>query len=368
MSGSLQQLSARLTSRFPWTSAPLIVAAPMRVLAGPRLAVAVSAAGGFGFIGPAAKTKAMKDDLEEARQLIKESVELRDKLSDIAASSSPSNLPIGVGFQLWSDDLATAAQLVQQYRPSVAWLYAPRDEQKDYALWSSTLRRASPDIAIWIQIGTVAEAELLSKLAQVPDAIVVQGAEAGGHGRAHDGLGLLALLPEVAQVLQQNGHENIPLIAAGGIVNGRGAAAALCLGATGVAIGTRFLAATEARISRGYQQEIVRARDGGANTTRTVLYNQLRGTVGWPEQYAPRTIINRSYVDHVNGVPFDTLQKLHDEVVVRGDQAWGPEGRVATYAGASVGLIHDVRPAASLVRDIQRDTVRVLQSLQGGKL
>ena len=66
MSNSLQHLSKRLTSRFPWVVAPFIVAAPMRVLAGPMLAVGVSATGGLGFIGPAVKTKDVKDDLEEA--------------------------------------------------------------------------------------------------------------------------------------------------------------------------------------------------------------------------------------------------------------------------------------------------------------
>jgi nitronate monooxygenase len=366
MSHSLQHLVKGLTSRFPWISAPLIVGAPMRVLGGPKLAVSVSAAQGLGFIGPAPETKNMKDDLEEARRLIQDTPELRHKLS-VESSNHPPSLPIGVGFQLWSDDLATATQLIQQYRPCVAWLYAPKDAQKDYVAWSSAFRRAFPDIAIWIQVGTVAEVRQLLGLPELPDAIVVQGAEAGGHGRAEDGIGLMTLLPEVTDLLRKGGHD-IPLLAAGGIVDGRGGAAAFCLGANGIAMGTRFLAATEARISRGYQQEIVRANDGGVITTRTLLYNQLRGTVGWPKNYAPRTIINRSYLDYISGVPFENLQTLHDEALGRGDQAWGPEGRVATYAGASVGLIHDIRDAGSLVRDTRRDTVTILGAFQGTKL
>ncbi|KAL6251959.1 hypothetical protein RBB50_002169 [Rhinocladiella similis] len=363
MSGPVEHLSGRLVSRFPWVSGPLIVGAPMRVLAGPKLAVSISAAGGLGFLGPAVKTKSMGDDLEEARKLIHDAPEFRRALG-----AEPTNcaLPIGVGFQLWSDDLPTASDLIKQYRPSVAWLFAPKDDPEDYIAWSSEIRRAFSGISIWIQIGTVAEALRLLDLPAPPDALVVQGAEAGGHGHATDGMGLMTLLPEIADAVQKRRSE-MQLLGAGGIANGRGAAAALCLGADGVAMGTRFLAATEARISRGYQREIVRASDSGVSTTRTVLYNQLRGTVGWPKHYAPRTIINRSYVDYLAGTPFETLQALHDEALTRGEEAWGPEGRTATYAGASVGLIHDVRDAASLVQNIRDETKRIL-GLQREKL
>ena len=338
----------------------------MRVLAGAKLAVAISAAGGLGFIGPAVQTRKMEDDLEEARRLTQNTThflhnhgpELPDKTA---------TLPVGLGFQLWSDDLATAAKLTQQYRPCVAWLYAPNDVKKDYIAWSSQIRHASPDTAIWIQIGTVREVQQLLEMPELPDTIVVQGAEAGGHGRAEDGMGLLTLFPEVADLVRERGYD-IPLLAAGGIADGRGVAAALCLGASGTAMGTRFLASSEARINRGYQQEIVRATDGGTSTTRTLLYNQLRGTVGWPKQYAPRTIINRSYIDQQSGIPFETLKELHDEASTKDDLGWGPEGRLATYAGASVGLIKDVSDASKLVQDIQKETVTILRRLGGAKI
>ena len=363
MPNPLQVLPKRLASRLPWVSAPLVVGAPMRVLAGPELAVAISAAGGLGFLGPAAKAENMKNDLENVRNLTAK------VFKSSGSSAATTSLPIGVGFQLWSDDVTAAAQLIEEYRPSVAWLYAPDDEQEDYATWSTALRRASPDIAIWVQIGTVAEARLLLESSELPDALVVQGTEAGGHGRAEDGIGLITLFPEVAERVAHSGH-NIPLLAAGGIVDGRGATAAFGLGADGVALGTRFLASFEARISRGYQDEIVRATNGGVATTRTLLYNQLRGTVGWPKNYSPRTIINRSYIDHKNGTAFETLKELHDEAVGRGDEAWGLEGRTATYASASVGLIHDVRHAGSIVKDIQAEVITIVRKLnvEGARL
>ncbi|ETN40617.1 uncharacterized protein HMPREF1541_04894 [Cyphellophora europaea CBS 101466] len=347
-------------SRLPWITKPLVVGAPMRVFASPELAVAVSAAGGLGFIGPGAKTEHMQPDLERARELIRTKYQSLDSVSSTKASGATSSvLPVGVGFQLWSDHLETATRLIEQYRPCAVWLFAPRDERKDIDLWSRSVREAYSDAQVWVQIGTVAEVERLLELSRPPDVIVAQGAEAGGHGRAEDGTGIITLVPEIADLLSQRGS-NIPIIAAGGIADGRGAAAAHCLGAKGVALGSRFLAASEARISKGYQQEVVRASDGGPSTTRTLLYNHLRGTFGWPKEYAPRTIINRSFIDHRAGASFESLQVLHDEATAKGDDGWGPEGRLATYAGASVGLIRDVKPAGQIVQDLQREMQSIL--------
>ena len=342
------------TARFPWTKAPLLVAAPMRVMSGPDLAVAVSSAGGLGFLGPNTSTEKMDGDLRTASALIA-------KQRVLAQHHSSTRIPLGVGFQLWNDDLNVAAQLLRDYRPAVAWLYAPQDEA-DFSKWSATLRDASSGTPIWIQIGTVGEVQRLISQSPLPDAFVVQGSEAGGHGRAEDGMGVISLVPEVVDLLKRH-NVDVPVIAAGGIADGRGASAALCLGAKGFAMGTRFLASNEARISKGYQQEVVRATDAGTNTTRTLLYNHLRGTFGWPKAYAPRTIINRSFVEHQAGTSFQDLQALHDEAAAKGDAAWGPEGRVATYAGASIGLIDSVKSADQIVQELQQGIESILGAL-----
>ncbi|KAJ5106560.1 hypothetical protein N7456_003235 [Penicillium angulare] len=346
-------MAAKLLSHYPWASSPFLISAPMRVMSGPALAVAVSRAGGLGFIGPGIKTKDVGVDLEEASGLIEKA-----RASTTAFNSLPSatpSLPIGVGFQLWGDDLDIAVASIEKFKPCAVWLYAPKDGPNDYDQWSRRIRQVSPETKIWIQIGTLGEAKQLLQISERPDVIVVQGAESGGHGRTTDGLGIMSLFPEIADAIATS---QIPLVAAGGIVDGRGTAAALCLGASGVAMGTRFLASNEARISRGYQNEVVRASDGAANTTRTLLYNHLRGTFGWPAEYSPRTIINKSYIEHQSGAAFDELKGLHDEALKAGDNGWGPNGRLATYAGASIGLIHNVANAAEIVRGVQEDTVK----------
>lgn len=351
-------MAAKLLSRYPWVSFPLIVSAPMRVMSGAALAVAVSRAGGLGFIGPRVKTQDMSGDLEEASALINKA---RTSSSPPAAfHSQDSLLPIGVGYQLWGDDLDVAVASIKKFKPCATWLFAPKNGPEEFTKWSRKIRHALPQTQIWIQIGTLSEAQQLLQSPELPDVVVIQGAEAGGHGRAADGIGLMTLLPEVADALK---HSSIPLLAAGGIADGRGAAAALCLGAAGAVMGTRFLASTEARISQGYQKEILRASDGAVTTTRTLLYNHLRGTLGWPPQYSPRTIINKSFEEQRAGIAFEELQRRHDEALEAGDGGWGPEGRLATYAGASVGLIHNVRDAGDIVREVREDALGRIRSL-----
>jgi nitronate monooxygenase len=333
---------------------PFIVSAPMRVMSGPELALAVSSAHGLGFIGPGAKPEDTITDLVNARNLLDAATV---KAFDRAGIDT--ELPIGAGFQLWNGDLQTAARAVREHRPCAAWLFAPRNGLDELDEWTNALREAYSDVYIWTQVGTLQEALDVPKSHSRPDVLVIQGAEAGGHGTAEGAMGLMSLLPEVADAVSKT---DMLLFAAGGIADGRGVAAALALGADGVVLGTRFLASREARISKGYQQEVVRATDGARSTVRTTLYNQLRGT-NWPKQYSPRGIVNQSWHNHQAGTPFDELKRVHDKAALAGDSGWGPEGRLSTYAGASIGLVRSVEPAGKLVEQLRRETSDKLRRL-----
>ncbi|KAH7324572.1 hypothetical protein B0I35DRAFT_424485 [Stachybotrys elegans] len=342
-----------LTQFYTWARAPFIVSAPMRVLSGAHLAVAVSRAGGLGFIGPGADPKDTMTELDKARDLLD-----KDPLKTPTALDL---LPVGVGFQTWNGNLDVASLAIEKHRPSAAWLFAPRHGQRELDDWTRGIRKVSPATRIWIQVGTLREAIDAAESSDSPDVLVIQGAEAGGHGRANDAIGLITLLPEIQDALRSKG---IPLFAAGGIADGRGVTAALGLGAAGVVMGTRFLASTEARISKGYQDEILRAKDGASSTARTQLYNHLRGTFDWPEQFSPRTITNKSWEEHQEGVPFEKLKKRHDELLKKGDEAWGDQGRTATYAGANIGLIHEVKGAGLILDEVRREAGEIIRSLQ----
>lgn len=173
------------------------------------------------------------------------------------------------------------------------------------------------------------------------------------------GAGIITLLPEVHDAVNagKSAEEHIPLITAGGIIEHRGAAAAMVLGAAGVAMGTRFLASREATINKGYQRHVVDASDGGQNTVRTQLYNWLRGERDWPAGWDARGLINESWRDHEKGVEFEENMELYSEAAKKGEEAWGANGRMATYAGTGIGLVREVKGAGEIVAAV-RDGIR----------
>ena len=338
-----------LTSAYPWTNSPLIVSAPMRLISLAPLAVAVSNAGGLGFLAAGTDVKDLKEQLQTAAKLLKNSP-LKD--------TSPHLLPIGVGFINWGVDLETALVAFQDHLPAAVWFFAP-EKNEDLISWSEDVRRLSGGrTKIWIQVGTVADALHVARIC-CPDVLVIQGVDAGGHGLAH-GAGVVSLLPEVADALSEAGENSISLAAAGGIVDGRGVAACLSLGANGVVLGTRFLASKEATITKGYQSDVLRSSDGGISTIRTSVYDMLRGTTGWPTKYNGRGIINLSFLDVQNGKSMDESKKLYEEALRKGDQGWGENGRLTTYAGSGVGLVREVKTARDIVEEVRRDAIEVL--------
>jgi nitronate monooxygenase len=336
-----------LKSHYPWTAVPLIASAPLRLIATERLAVAVSRSGGLGFLGAGTDPSNFSSLLASAT-LSLESFPITDVPKGI--------LPVGVGFICWGFDLPTATSVIESapLKPAAAWLFAPKNPG-DLVSWAEGIRRASNNkTKIWIQVGTVQMALDVAKSCK-PDMLVIQGADAGGHGLAQSS-SIISLLPECSDVLTKEGFGHIPLIATGGIVDGRGVAAAMTLGASGACMGTRFLATPEAVISDGYRNAVLKAQDGGVNTARTTVYDKIRGTVGWPSIYNGRGVLNQSFRDHESGMEEDENKRLYSEAVKMGDAGWGDRGRMTTYAGTGVGLIHKVVPAAEIVQEVLRDS------------
>lgn len=214
-----------------------------------------------------------------------------------------------------------------------------------------------------MQIGSVCEAVDVVKEVR-PDVLVVQGTDAGGHGLAR-GAGLISLLPEVADAISSllpNETERPVLIAAGGIAEKRGAAASLMLGASGLVMGTRFLASHEAVLAKGYRDEVLRAKDGGQTTVRTKVWDNARGTTGWAETHNGRGIINRTYTDAMDGMADDENKKLYEADMQKGDEGWGIEARLCTYAGSAVGLVKEIKGAAEIVREVREGAIELVES------
>ena len=214
------------------------------------------------------------------------------------------------------------------------------------------------------QVGSVEEAVACAEAGV--DAIVAQGVEAGGHVRGT--VSLAVLVPAVVEAVRP-----IPVIAAGGIADGRGVAAALALGAGGVMMGTRFLATPEAGISPAYKERIVRSR--AEDTILTGLFD-----VGWPD--APHRVLrNRAVTEwEAAGRPESGRRPGEGQIVGRAaigghpldvvryslvPPVQGYEGDLelaCLYAGESCTLVRDVRPAGDIVRDVARDAEAILRA------
>jgi enoyl-[acyl-carrier protein] reductase II len=177
------------------------------------------------------------------------------------------------------------------------------------------------------------------------DAVVAQGGEAGGHTGQVAGM---ALIPQVVDAV------DIPVIAAGSIVNGRGLAAALSLGAQAVWMGTRFIASHEAQASQKYKKRLTLAQ--GDETSITRFYSGK-----------PMRVLRNAYVDERERsgdrpLPFpqQMIQSVQDGLLSFADDEHTDEARSCMPAGQGVGGITEIIPAGDIVREVVRDAEAVL--------
>lgn len=204
------------------------------------------------------------------------------------------------------------------------------------------------------QCGSVEEAQAAA--AAGVDAVMIQGVEAGGHVKGTTALSIA--LPAVVEAVKP-----LPVIAAGGVADGRSLAAALVAGARAVSIGTRFLCSNEANAARAYKERLVRA--SAEDTVHTLLFD-----IGWPNA-AHRVLRNKAYTEwEAAGSP--PSGRRPGEGVVFGKMPVGGtllempryhvfpplegfEGDVeyaALYAGQSCSLVKDIKPAAEIMHDL----------------
>jgi nitronate monooxygenase len=251
-SETIMTLKTRLTELLKIDN-PILLA-PMDQVADARLSAAVSAAGGLGILGGGYGN----------REWLTRELELL----------SSSGQRFGVGFITWAlQKQPELLDLTLEYRPAAVMLSfgdPARLIQRIHAAGSLAICQVQ-SLAM-ARDATTAGADLL----------VVQGTEAGGHGGSR---GLFTLLPEVVDI--EGGRT--PVVAAGGIADGRGVAAALTLGASGVLMGTRFYASEEAAAPASAKQRICRAT--GDETVRSIVFDISRRNV-WPAPFTGRCLRN----------------------------------------------------------------------------
>jgi nitronate monooxygenase len=287
-----------------------IALAPMGGSAGGALAAAVSNGGGLGLLGGG------NGDLGW----------LARELPIVAEGTSK---PWGVGLQSWAIDVGTV-EWVLQHDPAAVML-----SFGDPSPFIQAIRRTSATLIL--QVTGLEEARQAVSLGA--DVIVAQGIEAGGHS-ARRGRSTLPFVPAVVDLAAP-----VPVLAAGGIADGRGLAAALALGAEGALIGTRFQATGEALADPAAKKAIVEGC--GENTEHSRVLDIARGS-RWPSKYPARTL-GHPFLDQWRGREEDLAadpgaRKAYQDGVARGELPPLP-----VWASEAIDLISDLPSAADLV-------------------
>lgn len=310
------KLTTRLTERFGLDTP--IVSAPMAFAAGGRLAAAVSGAGGLGLIGGGYGDADWID----------------------AQFAAAGNIAVGAGIITWRlDGREELLDLILAHQPKAMFL-----SFGEIAPFAARIK--AEDVPIIAQVQTLAMAK--EAVAAGADVIVAQGSEAGGHGATR---GTMSLVPELVDAC----GDQALVLAAGGIVDGRGLAAALMLGADGVVMGTRFWAAKEALVADSFHQAAMDA--DGDSTARTSLPDIARG-YDWPGGFNIRTLRNawvKRWEDDPQGMADEGARAAFAKAMAEADAEGG-----AVIVGEGIGAITKVASAAEIVTEVTRTAQEAL--------
>jgi nitronate monooxygenase len=307
-------ISTRLTKFFD-IEHPIILA-PMTPAAGADLSSAVAAAGGLGLLGGGYGDRSWFE----------------------AESAKITRNDVGCGFITWSvaqqPDLLDFA--IERHPRAIMLSFA------DPAPFAPRIKQAG--VPLVCQVHTVDQARRAADVGA--DVVVAQGTEAGGHGQT--ARSTLPFVPTVVDALSKHAPDVI-VVAAGGIADGRGLAAALMLGAEGVLMGSRFWATQEALIHPNAKAKVVAA--SGDETIRTSVYDIVRQKA-WPEGYTGRLLKNE-FIEKWHGQE-EKLRVLRADELAKVEAA----SRVGDYdianvtVGESIGMIHDLPHAGDVVRRV----------------
>lgn len=292
-----------------------IIQGGMAWVAEHRLAAAVSNAGGLGIIGAASAPP------EVVREEIRKCKELTDR-------------PFGVNIMLLNPNADEVAGIVVEEGVRVVTTGAG-NPAKYMDLW----KRA--DVKVLPVVASVAMAKMMERAGA--DGVVAEGMESGGHiGQTTT----MALLPQVVDAV------SVPVVAAGGIADGRGLAAAFMLGAEAVQMGTRFVAAKESIVHENYKHQILKAKDIDSVITGTSTGHPVRSL---------RNHMTREYLQlEKENADFMELEKLTlgslRKAVVDGDTVNG-----TLMAGQIAGLIREEKSCADIIQDIMRQAQQTVQ-------
>lgn len=315
-----------------------IIQAPMGGAVGPALAAAVSNAGGLGMLAP------WRANIDMVRQQIRETRTLTPR-------------PFGVNLNLEFPQEERLVICLDERVPVISFFW------RDPSSLVPRAKAGGQSCCMLHTVGSVADAK--RAVDRGVDIVVAQGWESGGHVR-----GTVATMPLVPAVV--DAVSPVPVIAAGGVADGRGLAAALALGASGAWIGTRFLASQEATIHPRYRERLFLA-----NENDTVFLENLFD-IHWPN--APHRVLRNKTVEawEAAGCPPSGKRPGEGEVIATSRssrpvvryQSYTPDtdadgdiDALSLWAGQSVGLVSKLQSAGDIVREIADEARLILQRL-----
>ncbi|MCU7722470.1 nitronate monooxygenase [Actinoplanes sp. KI2] len=290
-----------------------IVLAPMGGSAGGALTAAVSTGGGLGLLGSG----------DGERQWLRR---------ELAILTAGTERPWGAGFLTWAVEPGAVDHVLERGARAVMFSFG------DPSRLVGPVRQAGA--ALIIQVTGLDEARRAVDLGA--DVIVAQGTEAGGHGARH-GRSTVSFVPLVVDLAAPT-----PVLAAGGIADGRGVAAALALGAAGALLGSRFQATAESLADPAATTAIVAG--SGAQTERHRILDIVRGS-RWPAQYTARTLPH-PHLDRWRGREAELAASTRARADYNADVARGAIPPLPVWAGEAIDLITDLPPAADLVASL----------------
>lgn len=316
-----------------------IIQAGMGVFTSAELVAAVSNAGGLGSLGTGLRPV---ESLRSAL-LLRPVASLKEELPRIRQLTSR---PFAVNYTLAQPNEEIFNLILEVKPPIISFaLGDPGDLVKQaHAIGSLVMH----------QVGTVQQAKQAAE--NGVDVIIAQGSESGGFSGS---VASLALIPQVVEAVSP-----IPVVAAGGIGDGRGLAAALILGAQGVNVGTRFLASVEAPISEIWKKAIISANSEDA--VKVDVWNDIFPRRAAAYDTVPRAI-RTPFIEKWQGsreAAKGEAERLRAEVISAIQQ--GRMEEFIPWAGQTVGLVHEVLPAAEIVKRILFDAEETLR--QAGRL
>ncbi|KAJ7813029.1 2-nitropropane dioxygenase [Mycena leptocephala] len=318
-----------------------ILLAPMSTGGGGALAAQVTKYGGFAFIPAGDDTV---DNLKKEIQTFK----------DVIKPSPVTQVPVGIGFLAWYLDAGHKDLLVAALDLQVKAVFFAFGDHIDH--WINFVRSCNQasgrGTIIFVVVHSGEQAAAAAELGA--DVVVAQGIEAGGHGASY-APPLMVQLSIVQKAIPEGG----PLIvAAGGIMTGSHIAALLTAGAHGCILGTRFVVAKESYYTPS-QRDVMVAAKINTVTGRTLAFDYMVGSLGWPEGIDGRALKNLTTQEFDAGEPVEEIRAKYEVAEREGDAS-----RIATWAGLGVVLLTQTNePAKYIMRELAEECYARLKAV-----